>query len=121
MTQAETLTGPGHFRTGSAGSLHITVRALEGYRDAAGQDDEVVKRYAVAMRRAARQVEEIELELVGLTLTSGTVMVCASPVDDNAELVRFRYEDSAHGRRMRPEVLASVRAGRPQPMSAGRP
>ena len=42
-------------------------------------------------------------------------------VMDTAELVRFRYEDSAHGRRMRPEVLASVRAGRPQPMSAGRP
>jgi len=85
MTQAEALAGPGHFRTGSAGSLHITVRALEGYRDAAGEDDEVVKRYAVAMRRAARQVESIELELVGLTLTRGTVMVCAHPIDDNAD------------------------------------
>jgi len=184
MTQAETLAGPGHFRTGIAGSVHFTVRVLERYREEVGDQDEAVQRYARAMSRAARQVGAIELELVGVTLAPGSVMVCAHAVDDNAdrfmdllkdelgddawreaeftrdiwyanllhfaadivapseliewvaqhreldlgrvvmdtaELVRFRYEDSAHGRRMRPEVLASVRAGRPQPMSAGRP
>ena len=85
MDEVAALAGPRHFRTGIADSLHITVRALEGYREAAAGDDEVVQRYALAMSRAARQVEAIELDLVGMTLTPGTVMVCAHPVDDSAD------------------------------------
>jgi hypothetical protein len=85
MTEVERLAGPGHFRTGIAGSVHFTVRALELYREAAGERDDVVQRYARAMSRAARQVEAIELDLVGVTLTPGTVMVCAHPVDDRAD------------------------------------
>jgi len=61
------------------------VRAPEGYREAAAEDDEVVQRYALAMSRAAQQVEAIELDLVGMTLTPGTVMVCAHPVGDSAD------------------------------------
>jgi hypothetical protein len=175
MAEAERLAGPGHFRTGIAGSVHFTVRALELYREGAGERDDVVQRYARAMNRAALQVEAIELDLVGVTLTPGTVMVCAHPVDDRAdrfmdllkdelgddawfeagfrrdiwyanilhfttdiaapsgligwvdghreldlgrvamdtaELVRFRFEDGAQGRLMRPEVLASARVGK---------
>jgi len=52
------------------------VRAPEGYREAAAEDDEVVQRYALAMSRAAQQVEAIELDLV---------MVCAHPVGDSAD------------------------------------
>jgi hypothetical protein len=172
MTQVEGLAGPGHLRTGLAGSVHFTVRVLERYREAVGEADEAVLRYAGAMSRAAAQVEAIELDLVGLTLAPGSVMVCAHPVDDHAdtfmdllkdelggdawreagftrdiwyanlvhfaadiaspaeliqwvaqrrgldlgstlidtaELVRFRYEDGAQGRLMRPEVLAAAR------------
>jgi len=85
MAEVEVLAGPGHFRTGIARSMHVTVRALEGYRHAAAQDDEVVQRYALAMNRAALQAEVIELELIGLTLTPGTVMVCGHPIDDSAD------------------------------------
>ena len=85
MTEVEGLAGPRHFRTGIAGSVHFTVRVLEGYREAVGQDDEAVQRYARAMSRAAREVRAIELDLVGLTLTPGSVMACAHPVDDNAD------------------------------------
>jgi len=172
MAEVEGLVGVGHFRTGTAGSVHFTVRVLEAYRDAAGKEDEVVQRYARAMSRAARQVEVIELDLVGLTLTRGSVMACGYPVDDNAdkfmdllkdelggdawreagfrrdiwyanilhfgadiaqpaglvkwvvdrreldlgravmdtaELVRFRYDEGAWGRLIRPEVLAATR------------
>jgi hypothetical protein len=172
MSEVEVLVGPGHFRTGTAGSVHFTVRVLEAYREAAGEDDDAVQRYARAMCRAAREVDAIELGLVGLTLTRGSVMACAYPVDgnadrfmdllkdelgddawveagftrdiwyanilhfgagiaqpaglvewvahrreldfgravmDTAELVRFRYEDGAQGRLMRPEVLAEAR------------
>lgn len=176
MAEAELSAGSGHFRTGIAGSVHFTVRALEPYREAAGDGDEAVLRYARAMSRAAAAVGTIELDLVGLTLTPGSVMVSACPVDDNAdmfmdlltdelgedawfeagfrrdiwyatilhfaadieqpaelvdwvdqrreldlgrtvidsaELVRFRYENGANGRLMRPEVLATARTGSP--------
>jgi hypothetical protein len=172
MTEVEILAGPGHFRTGIAGSVHFTVRVLERYRDAVGEDDEAAQRYARAMSRAAGEVEAIRLDLVGLTLAPGSVMACAFTVDDNADtftdlledelgadawredgfkreiwyanilhfaaditqpaeliewvsqrreldlgravidiayLVRFRYEDGAQGRLMRPEVLAAAR------------
>lgn len=85
MAEVELVAGPGHFRTGIAGSLHITVRALEGYRASAGERDEAVQRYALAMRRAAAEVGGIELDLRGLTLAPGSVMVCAHPVDDSAD------------------------------------
>ena len=174
MTQVEKLAGPGHFRTGIAGSVHFTVWVLEQYRETVGEQDEAAGRYARAMGRAAGRVGAIELDLVGLTLAPGSVMACAHPVDDNAdtfmdllgdelgvdawreaglrrdiwysnilhfaadiaapgelvewvarrreldlgravidtaELVRFRYEDGAQGRLMRPEVLAAARTG----------
>ena len=177
MTEVEAFAGPRHFRTGIAGSVHITVRVLEGYREAVGDDDDAVQRYARAMGRAAEEVGAVAFDLVGLTLTPGSVMACAYPVDDNAdrfmdllkaelaedawreagfrrdiwyatilhfatdiaqpdeliewvtqqreldlgstvtdtaELVRFRYEDGAQGRLMRPEVLATAALGSTQ-------
>jgi len=93
MVGAQAFAGPGHFRTGATGSLHITVRALEGYRDAARAEDAVVQRYATAMRRAVRQVGVVRLDLVGLTLTTGTVMVAALPTDENAEGLMDVLED----------------------------
>ena len=174
MVEAEVYAGPGHFRTGVSGSVHFTVRALEGYRDVVVDQDEAVRRYARAMGRAAGRVDVIGLDLVGLTLTPTSVMIRAAPVDDNAErfvdaleeelgddawheagftrdiwyatilhfaadiahpaelvewvadrrgldlgcmamdtaeLVRFRYEEGADGRLMRPEVLARAPMG----------
>ena len=85
MTEVEGLAGTGHFRTGIAGSVHFTVRVLEGYREVGGEDDDAVRRYARAMSRAAGEVGAIELGLVGLALAPGSVMACACPVDDNAD------------------------------------
>jgi len=85
MVEVERLAGPGHFRTGIAGSVHFTVRVLERYREAIGEDYAAVRRYAREISRATREVGEIELDLVGITLTPGSVMVCAHPADDNAD------------------------------------
>jgi hypothetical protein len=165
MCEVERCTGPGHFETGIAGSVHFTVRVLERYRETTSQGDEALRRYARAVRRAAGQVGEIELDLIGLTLAPGSVMVCAYPANENAvtfadllgcelgadawreaqlsrtvwyanilhfaadiaapaqliewvgrrrelDLVRFRYEENARGRLMRPEVLATARTSR---------
>ena len=93
MTEAESYAGPGHFRTGIAGAVHFTVRVLERYRDAAGEQDEAVRRYAEAMGRAARNVESIGLDLAGLTLTPGSVMVCAHPVDEKGNSLMDLLQD----------------------------
>ena len=91
MLQAELYAGPEHFRTGAADSVHFTVRALELYRETL--DDDAVARYGEALRRAARGVAPIALDLVGLTLAAGSVMVCAHPVDDNAARLMRRLSD----------------------------
>lgn len=83
MSEVEIYAGPRHFRTGSAGSVHFTVRVLERYRELVGDCDELVGRYARAMARAAAQVEPVQLDLVGLTLTRGSVMVRAVTTDGN--------------------------------------
>jgi len=85
MDEALQLAGPGHFRTGLAGSSHFTVRALEYYRDDVGADDADVVRYRRAMQLAAHRCGPIALNVTGLTLTLGTVMAAAEPVDDQAD------------------------------------
>lgn len=91
MNQAEAYAGPGHFRTGTADAVHFTVRALELYRETV--DDQAVRRYAEALGRAARGVGPIALDLVGLTLAPGSVMVCAQPVDDHADRLAQRLRE----------------------------
>jgi hypothetical protein len=91
MLQAELYAGPEHFRTGAADSVHFTVRALELYRETL--DDEAVARYREALRRAASGCAPIALDLVGLTLAAGSVMVCAHPVDDSAARLMRRLND----------------------------
>lgn len=91
MTQAEGYAGPGHFRTGTADSVHFTVRALELYHETV--DDQAVRRYAEALRRAAREVRPIALDLIGLTLAPGSVMVCAQPADEHAGRLTQRLDD----------------------------
>jgi hypothetical protein len=91
MVEAEVYAGPGHFRTGAADSVHFTVRALELYRESL--DDGAVRRYEAALRRAVRDLGPVGLDLVGLTLAAGSVMVCAHPVDQNAATLMGRLSD----------------------------
>lgn len=91
MNQAEAYAGPGHFRTGTADAVHFTVRAIELYRETL--DHQTVRRYTEALRRAARGVGPIALDLVGFTLAPGSVMVCAQPVDDHADRLIQRLRD----------------------------
>jgi hypothetical protein len=60
------------------------VRALEQYRAAAGPDDPFVRRCAAAMAAAARRCRPVRLRVTGLTLTAGTVMASAEPLDGEA-------------------------------------
>ncbi|MFI5711443.1 hypothetical protein [Kribbella sp. NPDC051620] len=91
-TEAAALAGGGHWQTGQRGSAHLTVRALEYYRPIVDPDEPAIKRYRSAMERAA--TGPARLEVTGLTLTRGTVMACAVPLDDQADLFmdQLRFE-----------------------------
>ena len=106
--EAAALAGPDHWQTGQAGSAHLTVRALETYRSEVECTEPVIQRYQAAMHRAAAQTGPAQLEVTGLTLTAGTVMACAVPLDDQADkfLDRLAFElgpdawfEQPHGRR----------------------
>lgn len=81
--QAAALAGPDHFHTGTLGSAHLTVRALEGYREVISPDDAAIQRYQSAIERAGPATSRFRV--TGLTLTAGTLMACAYPLDPNAD------------------------------------
>jgi hypothetical protein len=84
-TAVRSIVGPAHWTTGSRISSHFTLRALEQHRVSVPAADPALSRYSEAVRAVAADVGPVRLRLTGLTLTSASVMVCAEPVDLNAE------------------------------------
>ncbi|TCO30196.1 hypothetical protein EV652_105190 [Kribbella steppae] len=106
--EAAELAGPGHWHTGQASSAHLTVRALETYRASVDPTEPTIRRYQAAMDRAAAVTGPARIEVTGLTLTPGSVMACAVPSDDQADLFLDRlttelgpdaWFETPHGRR----------------------
>ncbi|WP_410785999.1 hypothetical protein [Kribbella sp. C-35] len=84
--EAAELAGPEHWQTGQLSSAHLTVRALEPRREHLPADDPVVARYQSALHRATTRAQwPIGFRVTGLTLTPGTVMACAEPLDPAAD------------------------------------
>ncbi|MBB2893301.1 hypothetical protein [Flexivirga oryzae] len=94
LTELVEYAGPGHFMTGRPEASHITVRALEPYRQAADKDDLIVGDWVDAMKRTAADTPTCELTCTGLTLTTGGVLAQLEPHDATPwELLdRFRAE-----------------------------
>lgn len=84
---AMAVAGDTHWPTGAAVSSHFTIRTLENFRAHIPEGDAPVARYRAALSEASQQVGAIRLTLTGLTLTPGSVMLCASPV--SAAIERF--------------------------------
>lgn len=82
MAEALVHAGPGHFETGRPDASHLTVRALEPYRDAASEADGITGEWITAMEQVGRTSAPVTLRLTGVTLTASGVMVQAEPVDD---------------------------------------
>ena len=82
MGQALAHAGPGHFETGRPDASHVTVRALEPYREAASPTDAVTAEWVAALDEVARASAPLVLRLTGVTLSVSAVMVQAEPVDD---------------------------------------
>lgn len=83
--EAAQLAGPDHWQTGQTGSAHFTIRALERYRAQVTASDPAVHRYLTALTTTAAKIGVVRFEVTGLTLTPGTVMACAQPLDDRPE------------------------------------
>lgn len=93
MREALVHAGPGHFLTGRPDSSHVTVRALEPYRDAAAPTDAVTSDWLAALVRAARSTPPLEFRLTGVTLTRGGVMAQLETVDDEPWAFMHRLRD----------------------------
>lgn len=74
--------GCGHFVTGRQDSVHLTIRALEPYREAATPTDPVVRRWCEAMGRAAGVTPPLRFAVTGVTLSRAGVMAQVETVDD---------------------------------------
>ena len=82
MDQALVHAGPGHFETGRPDASHVTVRALEPYREAASPTDAITREWVAALDEVARASEPLTLRLTGVTLSVSGVLVQYEPVDD---------------------------------------
>ncbi|RYB89869.1 hypothetical protein EUA06_14910 [Nocardioides glacieisoli] len=89
MDDALVHAGPGHFETGRSDASHLTVRALEPYREAASATDDITGQWVAALDEVGRASAPVTLRFTGVTLTVSGVMVQAEPVDDGPwELMR---------------------------------
>lgn len=70
MDEALVHAGPGHFETGRSDASHLTVRALEPYREAASATDQVSGRWIAALDEVGRASAPVTLRLTGVTLTA---------------------------------------------------
>jgi len=90
-TEAAVRAGAHHWRSGDIGRSHVTIRALEPYVDAIPGDRR--ERYLAAARRAAAGLGPVQFAFDGVTLSTGSVMARAIPLDDRADRVRQRLDD----------------------------
>lgn len=90
------LAGPGHWRTGSRGSSHLTVRDLEPYREPVRDDDPGLEAFVVSVREAAAACRPVGFALSGVILTPGGVAAVATPVDGAAGELRASLGSALH-------------------------
>jgi hypothetical protein len=83
--------GAHHWRSGDLGRAHLTVRALEPYIAEIPEDRR--ERYLSAAQRAATGLGPVRFVLEGVTLSAGTVMARARPLDGRADDLRQRLDD----------------------------
>lgn len=89
-TEAAAIAGTHHWRSGDLGRSHITVRALEPY--VADIPEDRRERYLAAARRSAA-VGPVRFVFEGVTLSAGSVMARARPLDGRADHLRQRLDD----------------------------
>lgn len=89
--EAARVAGGTQWTTGAKDSAHLTMRTLEPWRETIAPNDVLMNRYADALAVATAQVGPLRFDVVGLTLTPGSVMAHAMPVDDHADRLADAY------------------------------
>ena len=78
--------GNGHVFYGP-GNLHVTVRSIEGYREAVPRGDQRIALYEGVLRRALEHLGPVTVEFAGLTASRSSVLLQGWP---DASLQDFR-------------------------------
>lgn len=81
--------GEHHWRSGSGGSAHITIRALDNY-STKPLTAESLGDYLVPVRRAVADLAPFRFEFNGLSVSPSTLMACADDVEGTAGDLRRR-------------------------------
>jgi ribosomal protein S18 acetylase RimI-like enzyme len=87
-TEAASIAGTEHWRSGAGGRAHVTVRALAPYVESIPAEE--AARSTEALRSTAAEIGPVSFEFDGLGLSDGGVLVRAVPVDDRADELRRR-------------------------------
>jgi hypothetical protein len=83
---AACVVGDNHWLAGAVHSSHLTLRGgLEPHRPSVPAGDPLVARYAAAMHAAVSSTGPLRFAVTGLTLTTRSVMACATPADTAAD------------------------------------
>ena len=82
MWMALNFAGPHHYRTGLAGSAHLTVRALEPRCEGRAPTDPVATSWRHTLSDVAKTTPPLRFRFTGVTLTPGTVMAQMEPADE---------------------------------------
>ncbi len=82
---ADVAAGGGHWRTGAADTVHVTVRALAGHRPDLRGDEPHVRRWASALQRAAAVCPALTVRFTGIGLSPAGVIAHAEPDDRAAD------------------------------------
>jgi hypothetical protein len=93
MREALQFAGPDHFVTGRADSVHLTVRALEPYREQAAPTDPVADLWRSAIARTAMSTRPFTVAYTGITLTPGGVMAQVEALDEQPWQVMQRLRE----------------------------
>ncbi|HVB54679.1 MAG TPA: hypothetical protein VNF24_10890 [Candidatus Acidoferrales bacterium] len=92
--EAAVVAGPEQWPTGADTVGHVTVRALEPFRDQSRRDWKRETRFAELLSLAAAEAGPVRLAFAGLSLSPATVFVRAHSPDGSAEVLRRAIADA---------------------------
>jgi hypothetical protein len=88
-SEAVTIAGPRHWRSGADGRAHVTVRAIAKRAERPPSPDRI-HRYVAAMDRALTAVGSFRLDFDGLALSNNGLLAIATSPDGRADELRRR-------------------------------
>jgi hypothetical protein len=89
--EAMAVAGPRHWPTGTADSSHFTLCAVEDHRDPVPTEDAPAARWLTALHTAAAGLGPVALQLTGVALSPGGVLLRTEPHEDTMDRLYRAY------------------------------